>query len=695
VVWGVNMNEKSVIVGAYTNSSKINSVVKIAIPQTLSLPLNPVLETPLGDLPMSFLKRIGNITDIWTALGKFTPGRFECRIKEGSAAQHNAEQFVASPWVAKNPGGSILRAFVTLEDDTVIPLYVGGDFKLITGNRHIQTFDIESPVVQGWCLKQILSIYSNLDHVEFKLALNWHDRSNPSYNVNIKEIRLECNDEFVIYHQGQLGIPRPTYNPLIDTWSCVITSGIQQILDGAGIEVRGFILALPEDFISFDSDNVDTEARVENLNAIRFGPSNAGGIGGVYAIHSNLNYNSNWFNSNLPNSRIEDAILNPKLAYQPSIFSARTIGMAKTPYQSGAQNDFGADKGYEATVLLDPIWMSYAIGGLVDRLRPYNIHEPNGGRVTKELHPTRVTWNLVTLDSQSKDFLGKTKWAPRGLGTGWVGYDNQHRSQNLNITYYALTGDELELDTLSNALEADLQQAVNQSLADREIGRTFNCWAKMLRILPASDRNRLLPHVETKINELLSFWRGRLLSGPEKTVKCSQIIKDPRGIINPTNGKQEVCWLPYQHAQMIQGVYSMIKALQLFGRNNLSLESLLKDLCITLVDNGFANHGSEWYPILFLRYRTGLESGVMVDKNSPAPEEGIPLPPETFTSPNWQAVVNTDNQGWWDWVSPALSIAKTLPIGSDRVAKIDTLLSYAYPNVVTDIHTLEWFATPM
>lgn len=689
------MNEKSVIIGAYTNSDKITSVVKIAIPQTLALPINPVLQTPMGDLPLSFLKRIGNITDIWTVLGQFTPGRFECNIKEGTAEQHNAEQFGVSNWVAKNPGGSIIRAKVTLEDGTVIPLYVGGDFNLINGNRHLQTFDIESPVIQGWCLKQVLSVYSNLDHIEFKLGLNWHDRANPSYNINIREIRLECNDEFVIYHQGQLGIPRPTYNPMIDTWSCVITSGVQQILDGNGIEVRGFILAMPENFISFDFDSEEVNRRIANMTAVRFGPEKAGNIGGVYAVHADLNYDHNWFNGNLPDAHIEDAVLNQKVAYQPSIFSARTFGMAKTPYQSGAQQDFGADKGYEATVLLDPIWIPYAIGGLVDRLRPYNIHEPNGKRVTKELHPTRVTWNLVTFDSQSKDFLGKVKWAPRGAGTGWVGYDNQHRSQNLNITYYALTGDELELDTLSNAFEADLQQAVNQSLADREIGRTFNCWAKMLRILPVNDRNKLLNHVDVKINELLTFWRGRLITGLDKTVKCSQVIKDPRGIVNPSNGNQEVCWLPYQHAQMIQGVYSLSRALSLFGRNTISLDSLLKDLCITFVDNGFAHYGNDWYPILFLRYRTGLNSGVMIDKNSPAPEEGIPLPPETFTSPNWQAVVNTDNQGWWDWVSPALSIAKTLPIGSDRVAKIDTLLSYAYPNVVTDIHTLEWFATPM
>jgi hypothetical protein len=694
----ITSSVKSMTNITFHNSSnqRLMSIAKVAIPQNVTLPKFPVIKLDANQvLPLLFNSKVGDLTNIYTVWGNFPPGNFSAEIQEGDANVYATyPPFNFSNWVLKNPIGTILRAKVTTTNGDVIPLSLGGKLENIRNTQHCQTFKIESPVVQGFKLLQFLTVYNNLDHVEFSLALNWHDRNNPDLNIDIASIRLECNDEFVIRYQDQMGLPRVNYQPMIDNWYLDIVPTATQLRDGQGLELRGMILTMPENFI-IDSADKEIALRIQNLNAVKDADLLTGKIGEVIGVYEDLNYDNNWFNSYLPKLNNLDSTIPDSVFLERGIFGLRSIGSGKLPGQTGWQQDFGGDKGFESTVLHDPRWILMMKGVQADRLRYFNIHEPDGSKVTKEKHPGRQTWNMETFPILSTDLLGKDRNQWAGDGTGWMGYDTQHRSQNGVLTYYALTGDDLTLDTLQNALEADLAQARNLSLADREVGRTFNCWAKMLRVLPAKDKERLKSHCVTKLSEFLSDWRGRFatIQGDQnKTVRVLQVIQDPRtAIVNPVTGKLEPTWIPYQCAQLVQGLYSL--SLELEDRRILPV---LKDLTRSFLNHGCFFQNNTWYVCLFARYVTGLESGKMVSKDEASSDEGIPLPASSYHVGSWEIYLDLEsNSGWWDWVGPCVAIGKLILDDNESKERATNILNNVYPEGLKTIQSASWYVTPL
>ena len=670
-----------------TSTRPLNSVFRVAFPASLTLPDRPVLKFAGGNrLPLFLEKSVGDITNIYTAKGTFQPGNTVGTLEGSDGSLHAGSNFILSPWTAKSPATSVPRILVTKSDGSVKQLWFGNRLSHVRGTPHIQAFENQSDVVDGWMCKQYLTAFSDLDHVDLKLRVNWADQSNPSYNTIIQRLRMVCSDEFRVYFADQMGLPNPTYDAMTDTWNLDLLTN-QQIRDGQGIELRAFILTQPESFIGSTANDPDVIARLANLDAVRLGESRFGKVGALYAVYDDLNYNSNWFNEYLPDNFIPFEFRNNLIA-TPGIIGERVIGCTKTPGQSGSQQDFGADKGFEATVCRDPGWIAQAIAAQVDGMRTFNIHNVIGDRITKTTNPKRVTWNMETFDPLTQDTLGKTKWGWRDPGTGWNSYDTQHKSMNTALTYYALTGDELTLDILINALEADLQQARNLDLADREVGRTALYWSKMLRVLPANYSARLRQYVDIKIAELRQDWRGALLqTDPARTVRVQQVILDQRsGIVNPTTNKLEPSWICYQHAQMISGLYS----LWLLTKDTTILP-ILKDLCNTYINYGVFKQAGVWYPIIFQRYRTGLESGVMISKNVLAPEEGLPLPIESFSLSSWEIKLDLGNNGWWDWVGPAIAVSRKLLDSPALKATATEILDQVYPSGFSNIESASWY----
>jgi hypothetical protein len=670
-----------------TSTMQLKTVARVALPQNIVLPAYPCIKVNNINLPLIPEKHVGTMTTIYSIPGVFPPSAVPTKhdIIQGTEQDH-AGTFTFSPWTLKDPLATLFRIKIVTANNQVLDVTpINGKLNITSGNTKVLNFDIESPVIQGFKAKQILSAFSDLDHVQFKLALNWHDRYNPSYNTIVNKIIIESNDEFVIHHASQMGLPAPTYLAPIDTWQLTIVNTSTNFRDGQGFELRGYILLRPEQLQTSEEPD-----RNNNLLAVKSGLSQYGSVGEVEAVYTALNQTNNWFNKHLPNQSAVGTItpINPNQFYTASVFSQRQIGMSKTPGQTGAQEDFGADKGFLATVAHDPAFITIMKGVQSDRLRLFNIHEPNGSTVTKQNHPGRTTWNMETFDVTSQDTLGKTKNISRGEGTGWMGYDNQHRSQNNLLTYYALTGDELTLDTLENCLEADIAQAPYVQ-ADREVGRMFNCWAKMLKVMPSSSTSKLIPHISAKITHFLSKWRGRFVTDPTK-LKVNQVILDNRSaIVNPATGKTEPCWIPYQTAQAIQGIYSL--SLEM---NDPQLQTMLQDLSRTYLWYGVFKENNQWYPCLFLRYRTGLPSGQMIDHNQACPEEGVPLPPESYSLQSWEVGVNPTSW-WWDWVSPAIAIAKRVLTDQPSINRAQEILDFAYPNGLSSSATAEWFATPL
>jgi hypothetical protein len=671
-----------------TSTQKLTTAAKVAIPFNYPIANAAMVVIDGQKYPLVFEKDIGTITKLYSVIAPFNPGRTIGTISEIDDVMI---PFKISKWVAKNPFGTIFRMRITKTDGSEVLLSVGGKLENTTSNTNLMSFDIESPVVEGFKLKQVLTIYRDLDHVEFKLALNWHDRADPSYLKQIAKIRLESNDEFVVHFKDQMQLPNIQYHAPIDTWVMEVVPSQVDLRDGNGFDLRGYILAMPENFISFQDLDAegDIAARVENLQAVRSGRANLGRVGEVTGLFNNLNYENNWFNRHLPELNINPPNIPYPLFLEPGVFGVRCVGSAKMPGQTGAQQDFGSDKGFQATVFHNADYLTWMKAGQTDRLRVFNIHEPNGSKVIRENHPGWKTWNMETFDITSTDTLGKAK-VERPVGTGWLGYDNQHRSMNNITTYYALTGDEITLDTLINAIEADIAQSP-YGQEDREVGRMFNCWARLLRVLPPAYAARLKNHITAKIGQLAAEWRGRF---PEvqgdlnRTVRVNKVILDPRsGVINPSNGRVEPSWIAYQHAQMCQGIYTL--SLEM---NDSRLTPMLKDMLKTFLWHGCFKQGDLWYTGMFIRYRTGLGSGIMPNWNQACPEEGLPLNQESYRLNNWEISVDIESsQGWWNWVGPAVAIAKNLLDDQPSKDRANEILTTVYPNGLRSIESAEWY----
>jgi hypothetical protein len=666
-----------------TSTRPLETVAKIAFPMSLEMPEHPAIDAGSGQvIPLVLDRDVGDISQIFTAKGIFAPGKNEYELINFPGA--SSQEFQFSNWVSKDPIGSIPVVIINYADGRSKRMIVGPKSRLVNINPNTATFYLESRVDEGFRTECWATAYSQLDHIEFKLATNWADRNNPQYHVNVSSIRIECRDKFVVHYQSQFGLGPVVYNPLIDTWSLEIPIPSQTIRDGQGIELRGYVLANPENFLTEITPEI--RGRLDNLRAVELGLSQFGGVGEVHGSFENMNHSGNWFHAYLPLSiNWDQSNRFRNILAIPSLFSPRMIGIANATGQTGAQQDFGADKGYEATVYHDNEWQTYYKGAMIDRMRFFNIHEPDGSRVLKESHPLRITWNMETFDILTRDTLGKAHVPWRDAGIGMFGYDTQHRSMNNLLTYIALTGDELALTTLENALEADLQQARNLDLAEREVGRTFSCWAKMLRVLKSVDRMRLKSHVETKFAELQADWRGRFYPGdPSKPIKVLQVIADPRsGIVNPATNTLECSWIPYQTAEMAKGLYAMWDVLR-----DPNMLVMLKDVLTTVVLGGAKLINGQWVPLTFARYPTGLPSGQFISKGQTAPDEGKLI--ENMEP--WEYTVGSP--GFWDWMAPAIAIAKHIaPNVRDRATEI---LNSIYPNGrFGSMDTAEWFCTSL
>jgi hypothetical protein len=684
---------------ANTSTLPLTHIVKIALPkgEFTGTVKYPVLEIDPSQITPMYLESgnlTGGVTDIFNARVTL-PGnsRVSANVKESNGDLHKAGSFTLSPWAALNPAGNCIRAIVELSDGSTRTLWFGNNVNHTGATNNTQSFEIFSHVVDGWLMKQYITAFSDLDHLEFALSLNWHDQSNPGYAVTVRKITLECNSEFRVYYQNAMGLAPTRYSAPIDTWSLDIVPSSTQFRDGQGFEIRGVVFMNPENMISSQTyANKEISRRLSNLNAIKSATLDSG-IGLIYGVCADSQLSDTWFNK-LP--KLAEFRQSPKVDFtysnpfaSPSLFGERRIGMTKTPRQSGAQEDFGADKGFGATVFGNPLWIPMAIGGMTMGMRWHNVHRPDGSKVTKGTNPGRITWNLETFDPLSTDFLGKSKWAPRPAGTGFESWDNQHRSMNLETSYLALTGDPLTAEQFRTVMEADMQQAKNLDLSDREVGRTFQTWARMLRLLGGSPNySRFREFIEVKLQEFFQFWRGRLLNGSTDKVKCSQIIIDPRsGIVNPITGRLEPSWICYQHAQMISGLYYLYTVL-----GGVQLLNTIKDLCETFVKYGVVKQNSVWYPIIFSRYITGLESGAPPGAIATA-QEGDPIQLDGTANTQWQITLDPGNSGWWDWVSPALVIARQL-LGTEKPDiknRVDEILQQKYPTGYPSIQASEWF----
>jgi hypothetical protein len=81
----------------------------------------------------------------------------------------------------------------------------------------------------------------------------------------------------------------------------------------------------------------------------------------------------------------------------------------------------------------------------------------------------------------------------------------------------------------------------------------------------------------------------------------------------------------------------------------------------------------------------------MIQRNSMAPDEGLPLEPEAFNLNSWQIKLDLGNNGWWNWVGPAIAISRLLLDDQSLKDKATQILNQKYPNGLDTIESASWY----
>lgn len=356
------------------------------------------------------------------------------------------------------------------------------------------------------------------------------------------------------------------------------------------------------------------------------------------------------------------------------IFSDRQVGLTNNPGQTGGQEDFGSEKGSPALSLKLPQWISYMRQNLVDIFRYHHYFENDGTPLLFISHPNWRTWNGETHDAATGDTIGKTKWAPRPAGTGWRSFDNEHRSQNNIISFYALTGDYMVRDEFMHILSVDMAQHKNRPGAERAVGRLMLAWSKLAKVMPTAYAEMFKGLCEEKYKSVINQWPSRnFKNDPTRTVRVSQIILDPRSeIFDPVTNQLTQSWIPYQTAMMALGAFSYYKI-----NPSPELESFLQDVCRTVVMHGCFKQDSVWNCLTFCRYLTGAD-------------EGKPMPDTSYVVGSKEININNS---FWSWMAPAFVVAKhVFPNTSEVWQRADEILTYLYGNGYYSWLDSEWVA---
>lgn len=687
-----------------TSNELLTCWAHVALPYSESHKLPPYLRfTPNGtSLRLRAYRRmiVGTQTEIWSIYGSWQPnqkleGEFSLLTQDESDFEEKNKDIILTDWVSANPIKLIPQPVITLSDGRTVKPAVDTRRTVVREiSKAAMGFDVQFVPFQGILFQCDGTIYGEQDHVEFDLTYHWSDRNDPTYGKYIGSIGIESSNEFVIHHRERFGISAPTYTPQIDTWTVQLL-GPHEIREGQGALWQGYILSNPEKLMDAEtySDEL-TQKRIRNLRAVKNGKPFYGGVGEAWGVCKELNKNNDW----LCFGRFADVPSNP-IPFMPeplwgnTIWSPRQIGMSQTPGQTGGQEDFGSDKGSAATVLFQPSWITYFRAGLTDFYRYYNLFETDGSPLLQIMHPRRTTWNMGTHDATTRDFLGKAKYARTPPGNSFLGYDNEHRSQNNYITWYALTGNRAARKNILQAVETDLGQVPNRAGAEREIGRILLTWAKFVKVLDKYNGDKIKELMYSKHTNVKNQWRGRFFANdPTRTVRCLQIPVDARsGIYIPGTDHPDHTWIPYQTAMMVLGYYAFYKV-----TGDSELLDIIKQLCKTVLLNGvFKDASGVWHCLTFCRYRTGIPvkadgTAGNLPSNEPGPDEGLPLEASSYYVGSPDILIG--DGGFWAWLAPSLIVAREVLDETDLKERAQEILNSVYPDKYPNWNVSEWMA---
>lgn len=428
----------------------------------------------------------------------------------------------------------------------------------------------------------------------------WSSVTDPNWNKGFDLFALKAGEyialDFAKRHNGGIHAVRDATG----AWVQFLNNVPVVLNDGAGLPLSGAMLAFvaPTAEAPIGDPENPNDPVVRGLRNLR-----AGAGGPIVGLC--LEWDSHWLaGQHVPRFApgyvsAHDAAWAGFLADQEvnaGWFANRPVGIGKTPGQTGGQEDFGATKGTYAVVDGDARFirvLQYSVQA--ELFRGFNHYEQNGVPLILAAHPRWVTWNGITHyhPGVSPDRLGKN--IDVSPGTGWYGYDDEHRSQNNLAAYAMLTDDPFIADQLHHQLTTDaacyrMRFPNNGSGAARAQGRTSGAWAQILGVTEGPDR-------QAWMNILLSRMTATIhnaslnVTGPVKVLAwggpdARKQVYLPDGV---TLGPWWSCW---EHGLAAVGLYNAFKA-----NPTPDTHEILLRICRTLAQFSFFRENGTWFMI--------------------------------------------------------------------------------------------------
>lgn len=360
----------------------------------------------------------------------------------------------------------------------------------------------------------------------------WSDPADPGQRRTFRHVVVSVGEQLAQDFRVRHGLPVPNREGV--AWGHMVARNWVAD-DGVALPISGALLA----YASPESASVPLEASLEplvasrrDLDAARHGP-----IVGLC-----LDWSASWGPvGHVP--RLTPAGLARERQAADEAWRAflagetvtvgygapREMGAARTPSQTGAQEDFGAAKGAHAVTVGDPHWIRRAQYAYQAELLRYGYHhhELDGRPVVAAEHPRWTTYAGLTFFALAQDRLGKTT-PPGSAALGWRAYDEEHFTWNGAAAYLSLAPDPSLLDHVGHmvtTLEADARTQGTGLGAARAQGRTMGAIAQLWHVSPEPLRARLLA-VARKRLERIRANPSLGMTGPMDVLEWRQ--PDPR-----------------------------------------------------------------------------------------------------------------------------------------------------------------------
>ena len=501
---------------------------------------------------------------------------------------------------------------------------IGPEEELLSFNEidaspaHRRYHIIKKDVSRGLIFEWWADILHDDPVVPCKGKIVWSDRNDPRPNrlFQAYTLTVRAREFFVLDFADKKGMT-PAIKDDEGAYVAALNDKLITLNDGAGLPLSLNMLC----FMNKMPDNAPDPEDIRDEDVQSIQNLQAGAMGGMVSIAHGWE-DKDWLSAeNAPRISSEEHYnlgraddlrrWEDSLRINTGLFEPNRFGIGKTPGQTGNQDDFGATKGSYLIRDKDLRFVpAFQYAAYTELFRGFNHYEDDGSKLDLENHPNWVTWNGTTHwhTSVSTDRLGKDPAMWTAPGTGWWGYDDQHRSQNSFAAYAMISDDPLIDDQITHMLTTDsacyrIRFPSYGSGATRAQGRQLQAWSQMILLTEGQQREDWRDIIDIRLGAMQTIDTLNL-NGPMKVLSKG----GPDGRKRVYRDGELAGWTSmWELGLAVVGLYCLWKK-----HPTAVLTEILTKVCNTIVQFGYFKEGNTFYTVADLAWFDGeVPSGGM------------------------------------------------------------------------------------